>query len=174
MSRSVLNCSSKRRVGLTLGLGRSLMQRGRSPNVWSSNQPIVRPRSRGSIPSYLCRLDWRPGTKCCFTCERARGALAHLRGRVPGPWFAICRFKIWRPSACPCAFWAFAIPAGEAGDTGSARRRRKLSAVTRFSTRKRFSRCWPPPSGSLLNPRTYRDNRRRREGRLPLGTRAHS
>ena len=74
----------KRRVGLTLGLGRSLMH-GVAPQMCgSSNQPIVRPRSRGSLPSYLCRLDWRPGTKCCFTCERARGALAYLRGRVPG------------------------------------------------------------------------------------------
>src|SRR6516225_11280788 len=84
----------KRRVGLTLGLGRSLMH-GVAPQMCgSSNQPIVRPRSRGSLPSYLCRLDWRPGTKCCFTCERARGALAYLRGRVPGRGlqFAALRF----------------------------------------------------------------------------------
>ena len=42
-------CAENRRVGLTSGLV-DLDARGRSPNVRSSSQPTVRPRSRGSLP----------------------------------------------------------------------------------------------------------------------------
>ena len=46
---SISEVYSVRRFGLTLGLGRSWL-RGVAPHMRASSQPIVRPRSRGSLP----------------------------------------------------------------------------------------------------------------------------
>src|SRR5262249_1153357 len=65
----------KRRVWSNPRAWTILDARGRSPHVRSSSQPIVRPRSRGSLP----RLPYAASVGGALTCQRARGALAHSR-----------------------------------------------------------------------------------------------
>jgi hypothetical protein len=75
----------KRRVWSNPRAWTILDARGRSPNVRSSSQPIVRPRSRGSLPRLpYAALDWRPGRKCYFNASASARSVGAPRGRVPG------------------------------------------------------------------------------------------
>src|SRR5215475_9591995 len=56
----------KRRVGLTLGLGRSLMH-GVAPHMCGRvASPLLGRGAGGRSPATLCRLGWRAGRKCFF------------------------------------------------------------------------------------------------------------
>ena len=70
----------KWRVGLTLGLGRSLMH-GVAPHMCGRvASPLLGRGAGGRSPGYLIRLGWRPGRKCCFNLSASARSVASAIG----------------------------------------------------------------------------------------------